>query len=350
MTTTQPSPPTMKRRDGDRHARRRAGAFASTFAAMVALLVATALPASAWTVVGTESITSLTQGQGLATVDRPDGTTYLFYDGTLTVPQDAIDAGYDHVGDPDSSGGVIFQPFQAAGGGNGTKMFRALHQNGTHADYVHTLAPGEQMNNSWVAVTPDGQWMLAGEWGSMTRFLVFPTPQLNATTPPNGGALPLAAEVQLDHPVVDVQGCDFVSATRLLCSSDDAAAEGGFPRKPLLQVDLAAAVTGADVAGAVTAVGPLPLQSECPVAKPGSWPDDFEAEGIDYDAPTGALRVEVIPPGICGVTGTVYVYTVDGTPLPTTTTTTAPTTSSTSTTVVPSTGTGATAVTPAFTG
>lgn len=344
MTTSQPGATTRTRRT----AIRRVGTFGASSAAALALLVATALPASAWTVVGTESITSLTQGQGLATVERPDGTTFLFYDGTLTVPQDAIDAGYDHVGDPDSSSGVIFQAFQAAGGGNGTKMFRALHQDGTHADYVHTLDPGEQMNNSWVSITPDGQWMLAGEWGSMTRFLIFPTPQLNASTPPTGGALPLAAEVQLDHTVVDVQGCDFVSATRLLCSSDDAVTEGGFPRKPLLQVDLAAAVTGVDVNGAVTPVAPLPLQSECPVTAPGSWPGDFEAEGIDYDTRTGALRVEVIPPGICGVTGAVYVYTVDGRPLPTTTTTTAPTTSTT--TAGPTHGTGASTVTPAFTG
>jgi hypothetical protein len=63
--------------------------------------------------------------------------------------------------------------------------------------------------------------MVNGEWDTMNRFLVFPTPVLNPSTSPAGGTLDIAAELKLDRPVRDVQGCTFFSATRLLCASDD---------------------------------------------------------------------------------------------------------------------------------
>jgi hypothetical protein len=91
--------------------------------------------------------------------------------------------------------------------------------------------------------------------------------------------------------VRDVQGCDFVTATQLLCSSDDPDGSLFGVTKPLLQVDLASPVGSADVVGRVTSLGQLPLVSGCS----GS----FEVEGIDYDERDGTLRVVVMSPSIC---------------------------------------------------
>lgn len=52
----------------------------------------------------------------------------------------------------------------------------------------------------------------------MNRLLVYPMPGVAFTDP--SADLPYAAAIRLDHPVRDVQGCTFVTATRLLCSSD----------------------------------------------------------------------------------------------------------------------------------
>lgn len=100
-----------------------------------------------------------------------------------------------------------------------------------------------------------------------------------------------ASAVRLDRPVRDLQGCDFVTATRLLCSSDDPDGTLFGMTKPLLRVDLAAPVGGSDVVGAVTALGQLPLESGCG--------GEFEAEGIDYDERDTTLRVIVLSPSIC---------------------------------------------------
>jgi hypothetical protein len=162
-------------------------------------------------------------------------------------------------------------------------MFRVQAPSGAWSEYVHPLAAGEAYNNSWDAITPSGAWMLAGEWDTMTRLLGFATPGLNpAATPAN---LPIAFTVQLDQPVRDVQGCDFYSATVLLCSSDDGTT------KPLLQLDLAHALDGTNVVAHVTVLRPLPQSSACT----GS----FEAEGIDYQPSDGTLHVIVMSPSIC---------------------------------------------------
>ena len=258
-------------------------------------LLAAAPPASAadtWTEVGSDRADPLTESQGLTSVEVPANSANR-YTGIGTIPFGVSTRGWNHVGDPDASyDGHYVEPYQADSGT--AKMYRVQAPNGTWSEYVHTLSPGEALNNSWVAISPDGQWMLSGEWGTMTRFLVLPTPGVNASTSPSAN-LPQAATVTLDHAVRDVQGCDFVTATRLLCSSDDPAGTLFGYTKPLLQVDLSAAPTGsADVTGHVTALRQLPLRSSCS----GS----FEAEGVDYDRRTGTLRVIVVSPGFCVLT------------------------------------------------
>jgi hypothetical protein len=129
---------------------------------------------------------------------------------------------------------------------------------------------------------------------------VYPTPILNPRTAPTGGPLDLAGYITLDRPVNDVQGCDFITTTELLCASDDSSRTLWPDPKPLLQVDLDGPLTGADVPGHVTDIGPIPQRSGCS--------GTFETEGIDYEPASGQLRVEMVPPGLCGVVTDVYRY------------------------------------------
>ncbi|XVV33615.1 hypothetical protein ACQPXT_05070 [Streptomyces sp. CA-100214] len=248
--------------------------------------------ADTWTEVGSDRADPLTESQGLASVEVPAGSPNR-YTGIGTIPLSLSTRGWNHVGDPDASyDGHYIEPYQRDDGN--TKMFRVREPDGSWAEYVHTLGPGEARNNSWSAVSPDGQWMLSGEWGTMDRLLVFPTPGVNPATSPSAN-LPQASTVRLDHAVRDVQGCDFLDATTLLCSSDDPEGTLFGITKPLLRIDLSAAPNGAaDVTGRVTALRQLPLRSACS--------GDFETEGIDYDRRTGTLRVIVVSPGFCVLT------------------------------------------------
>ncbi|MFF5499237.1 hypothetical protein [Streptomyces aquilus] len=274
--------------------KRRRAALTGLVALATAAVLSTATPASAadtWTEVGSDRADPLTESQGLTSVEVPANSANR-YTGIGTIPLSVSSRGWNHVGDPDASyDGYYIEPYQADSGT--AKMYRVQSPGGTWSEYVHTLGGGEALNNSWVAIAPSGQWMLSGEYGTMTRFLVFPTPGVNASTSPSAN-LPQASTVTLDHAVRDVQGCDFVTATRLLCSSDDPAGTLFGITKPLLQIDLSSEPGASDVTGHVTALRQLPLRSSCS--------GTFEAEGIDYDRRTGTLRVIVVSPGFCVLT------------------------------------------------
>ncbi|MFI5472024.1 hypothetical protein ACIA6D_17535 [Streptomyces cacaoi] len=286
-----------------RPARRRTttGTARTARAAFLALAVATvtvlsaAPPAAAadtWTEVGSDRADPLTESQGLTSVEVPAGSANR-YTGIGTIPFSVSTRGWNHVGDPDASyDGYYVEPYQSDS--NNAKMYRVQAAGGAWSEYVHALGSGEALNNSWVAITPNSQWMLSGEWGTMTRFLVFPTPGANSATSPSAN-LPQVSTVRLDHAVRDVQGCDFTGPTTLLCASDDPAGTLFGITKPLLQIDLSAEPNGtSDVTGHVTALRQIPLRSSCS--------GTFEAEGIDYDRRSGTLRVIVVSPGFCVLT------------------------------------------------
>jgi hypothetical protein len=150
-------------------------------------------------------------------------------------------------------------------------------------------------------VSPDGQWLVSGEWGDQSRLQVFPAPLLNPSAPPACGPLPQAGQITLDRPVHDIQGYDFLDATRLLCASDDGS-RTLFPEdRPLLQVDLERKVDGRPVTGHVTGLLALPQRSLC-------TDGTYETEGVDYDSASGTLRAEVVQPGACAVATSVYAY------------------------------------------
>jgi hypothetical protein len=270
--------------------RGRAAALLLATAALAAAGTATAHADSpgGWTKSGSSVVNSLTGGEGIATL--ADGS--LLTRGLGSVPLRLRAAGWNHVGDPDIVNGYVFDAYQ--GGDSATsKMFEVTTPSGQAYDYTHPLDSGELLNNSFATVSPDAQWLVAGEWGTMNRLQVFPAPLTNPATPATGGSLAQAGQITLDRGVEDVQGCDFVSATRLVCASDDAA-------KDVLQVDLPHPLDGTAVTGQVSTLFQVPQTSICS--------GTYESEGIDYDANAKVLRVEIVPPSVCEVTTTVYSY------------------------------------------
>ena len=249
-----------------------------------------------WAQSGTSYTDTLGGGQGPAS--RADGS--VLYRGLADIPLSLRVKGWNHVGDPDIARGYTFDAYQGADTGT-SKMFAVTTPAGKRYEYVHRLDPGEKVNNSFAAVSPDAQWLVSGEWGDQNRLQVFPAPLLNPSTPQQGGELDEAWQITLDKPVRDIQGCDFVTGTRLVCASDDASGQLFPESRPLLQVDLPHKLDGQPVTGSVTALFGLPQQSIC---KDGT----FEAEGVDYDVNSGTLRAEVVPPGVCALATTVYSY------------------------------------------
>ena len=242
---------------------------------------------------------SLTSGEGVATVTQPGHTSYELYRGLQSVPDNLKAQGWTHIGDPDSIRGYIFDAYQGPATGN-SKMFLVTTPLGQSFEYIHTLVKGELYNNSFVTVSPDAQWMVAGEWGTMNHLQIYPTPSLNHTVHAGGGSLRLAGYIKLDHKVNDIQGCDFITAVRLICASDDDS-RSLFPHeKPLVEVDIRRSLHGSSVKGRVVDLGAIPQESNCS--------GTFEAEGVDFDTSTDILRVEVIQPGSCILKTTVYEY------------------------------------------
>lgn len=254
-----------------------------------------------WTTVGNYDENTLAAGQGVATVfrSRQNGGSYQLYRGDQSVPSDLNAQGWSHIGDPDSIHGYVIDAYQGPSSGD-SKMFLVTTPSGTTYQYVHTLVRGELYNNSFDAISPDGQWMVGGEWETMSHLQIYPTPLLNHATARKGGALRLAGYIKLDHKVNDIQGCDFLTSTRLVCASDDDS-KTLFPvEKPLLEIVLPGSLHGSSVKGHVVNLGPIPQESSCT--------GTFEAEGVDFDGATGILRVVVIQPGSCILKTTIYEY------------------------------------------
>lgn len=252
-----------------------------------------------WTQTGSYLEDSLTAGEGVATVDPPGGTPYELYRGLASIPGSLYAEGWTHIGDPDSADGYIIDPYQGSGSGD-TKMYRLTTPSGDTYQYVHTLASGELYNNSFDAISPDTQWMISGTWGTQTNLQIFPAPYFNSATSATGGTLPLAGYINLSTPVNDIQGCDFVSATELICASDDNSETIFANQFPLIEITLAQPLNGTTVTGTVTDLGSIPQSSDCS--------GTFEPEGVDYDTATGTLRVEITQPSVCEIATSVDEY------------------------------------------
>ena len=265
-----------------------------------ATAAASANDIAGWSETGSYLESTLSAGEGLATVTPPGGSSSIVYRGVLSIPLALDIAGWTHIGDPDSVNGYIFDAYQNSSSSSNEKMFQVTTPSGATYQYVHTLVSGELYNNSFDAVSPDTQWMISGEWGTMDHLQIYPTPLLNSATSATGGSLNLAGYIELDHQVNDIQGCDFVTSTKLICASDDSSETLFSNDKPLLEVDLSSALDGSDVTGHVVDLGSIPQSSDCS--------GTYEAEGVDYDPSTGILRVEIIQPSVCEIVTSVYEY------------------------------------------
>ncbi|MDQ2724958.1 MAG: hypothetical protein M3Y36_05620, partial [Actinomycetota bacterium] len=249
-----------------------------------------------WHLVGHDARAALVSDQGVTTIDAPPS---VIYRGVLSIIPEVGLQGWVHIGDPDSWHGAIIDAYQGPPGAT-TKLFEVTSPNGSRHSYTHPLDPGELLNNSFAAVSPDGQWLVAGEFGIADRLLVLPMPGVNPARSADDGTLERVGNIALDHQVSDVQGCDFVTATRLLCATDDPGTALWPTDRQLLQVDLPGPLSARATTAHVSDLGPLPQQSVCA--------GTFETEGIDYDARSGLLRVEVVPPAPCDALTTIYEY------------------------------------------
>jgi hypothetical protein len=252
-----------------------------------------------WRMVGSYVENTLYAGEGVATVTRPGHGRYELYRGLLSVPKNLAAEGWTHIGDPDSADGYVVDAYQGPSSGD-SKLFVVTTPTGATFQYVHRLVSGELYNNSFDAISPNTQWMVAGEWNTMSHLQVYPAPLFNHKTSRQGGSLRLAGYIKLDHKVNDIQGCDFTSSTNLICVSDDDSRSLFSNEKPLLDVELARALRHGNVTGHVIDLGSIPQRSACS--------GTFEAEGDDYDVATGILRVEIIQPGSCILKTTIYEY------------------------------------------
>ena len=212
-----------------------------------------------WTQTGSYEENTLTAGEGVATVSQPRHEVSELYRGITSVPSNLQAQGWTHIGDPDSIRGYVFDAYQGPSSGK-SKMFLATTPSGNSLEYVHTLVPGELYNNSFATISPDTQWMVAGEWETMSHLQIYPTPLLNHKTPPDGGSLQLAGLIELDRQVNDIQGCDFVTPVRLICASDDDSRTLFPNEKPLLEIDLPRSLQGKSVKGAWRIWGRSPSQ------------------------------------------------------------------------------------------
>ncbi|GLZ33554.1 hypothetical protein Lesp02_57420 [Lentzea sp. NBRC 105346] len=267
----------------------------------VAFLLLTPATADAATIRGwhqTERITvpSSTANEGLGT-----NKSVVYYRGGGTIPQALKDEGWGHIGDTDAVRGYIFDAYQWTKDTSRTaKMFLVTTPDGQSFKYEHELTPGEPAlnSNSFVTVTPDGQWLVAGTLEKVQELFVFPAPILNKTVPAGGGTLPLKAKIKLDSPVRSVQGCDFVNAFRILCGTSDAFNDLYPTSMSFLQLDLNRPLRGQDVRAHVRWLGQVPIDGTCT--------GNYVTEGVDYDPATGLMRMSVNQP--CNAETAVYTF------------------------------------------
>jgi hypothetical protein len=245
-------------------------------------------PKGTWLPISQSSVFSLTAAEGMAT--RADDS--LLFRGLAVIPAGIRSEGFNHIGDPDITDGNIVDSYQGRKW-NSPKMFLVTRPDGKRIEYRHPLDRGEFFNNSFVTVSPDRQWIVSGEFGTQKRLQVFPAPLLNRSTPPGGGELPQAGQIDLSRPVKNIQGCDFFSAQRLICTSDDVA-------KEVFRVDLPKAIDGKPISGQVSDVLELPKTSKCT--------GRYEVEGVDYDLKTNILRAGMVSPGACAATTVVFSF------------------------------------------
>jgi hypothetical protein len=233
----------------------------------------------------TEPIT--VAGEGVASY--PGGR--LLFRGFAQVPPPIRQLGFNHIGDEDiDRSGRTYDAYEDDHPAPATKLFTITAPNGRVSDYPHPLARGEEFNNSFVSVSPNGRWLVSGEWDTEHRLLLLSNPKGR----PSGTSIPLAGTIVLRPSLYHVQGCDFFDAVTLICSTDNAV-------HAVVKVSLAAPLhRGVNRATDRRLLIPREV-SKCPGT-------GFESEGVDYNARTGRLTLGINEPGACVGTTDINVY------------------------------------------
>lgn len=251
--------------------------------------------AGPWTLVSARQVPAGSADQGVATVQPPHGAARIVTRGGHDVPTSLRARGWWHIGDPGSTHGYLLDAYQGRAAMR-AKLFMLTAPDGRRTEWIHELAPGEAINNSFVAVAPSGRWFVSGEWGTMTRLLVFPTPGFNAAAR-SGHDLPLATTIRLTHPIRNVQGCSFASATQLVCATNDTSTDLFGVARQLIGVDLTHPTDGHMQSGRPVLLGVVPQVSGCGVA---------ETEGLDVHG--GRLLLVAHEPGLCSGQSVLFTY------------------------------------------
>ena len=249
--------------------------------------------------------------QGLATLPALGPTDFVFTsrftvdhtrDGKIVAlnfafSPELLDLGFDHLGDPDANGTLIYGALED----NSDPVVNPYHRGFVLFD-AETLSiagwandPGRPDNPAdedcpWAAVSPDGQWVVTGQWDPMQTVIVYRAEKLMS-----GHTVRPEAEIPMDMPFSDVQGCDFDGPRVLVCASDDADAG-----RLLYAIILSGPLEGDAVprlTAHVEAIFPAPVpEMQCTQPQ--------EVEGVDVDGDT--LRVLVI--GSCQIDEHLYRY------------------------------------------
>ncbi|MFC6707313.1 hypothetical protein [Flexivirga alba] len=261
---------------------------------------ATVWSAGAWKLVSWRSVPAGSADQGVATVSAPNGRDRIVLRGDGQIPARLRAEGWWHIGDPGSSNGYLLDAYQARSAKH-AKLFALTAPDGRRSLWVHHTVPGEKINNSFAAVAPSGKWFVSGEWGRVSRLLVFPVPGSNRLAK-RGRNLPLAATITLTRPVRNVQGCSFASPTTLICSTNDPYHDLFRTPQQLLSISLSRPVSGGPDLGTPTELGPVPQLTGCGAA---------ETEGVDVH--NGRLLLVTHQPDSCGGMVDLFTYRLKGT-------------------------------------
>lgn len=271
-----------------------------------------ALPAQSWTLASDTLTTPGLHSQGLASlpergpdvhaftsrfsIDRVRGQTIEKLAGSI--PSDLAPQKFDHLGDIDAFEGLIYGGLEDNSEPYGDRYHRALvaYDSETLAATAHAVDPGApdapgDGDAPWVAVSPDGTWVVASEWDPQESLIVFERDAILA-----GGELAESARIPLDATLARVQGCDFDGPRTLVCASDDAAT-GKLVWSIVLSRPLDARADPADLTGHVAPLFPTLIpENLCGV--------EAEVEGVDVSG--DELRVIVI--GTCLIDSHVDLY------------------------------------------
>ena len=252
-----------------------------------------------WSMTSVSVLPSARANQGVATLVASTGRKVVVTRGLGDIAPAVAREGWVHVGDPGGWGGYLVDAYQAAEGGR-AKMFLVTVPGGRTVELVHPLSPGEMVNNSFAAISPDGRWLVSGEWRTVHSLRVFALPRLTPTL--RQTTLVSASPIGLTRPLRNVQGCAFDGPVALVCTTDDPGVDLFPVSRQVVRVELSHVMDGRDTIGRPTLIGAVPEVSSCP--------GHGEPEGVDVT--DGILRFTVVEPPGCRGSTRLYVFTRSG--------------------------------------